>query len=78
MKQQEQKSNNELLSEFACACNDARVGLRTVKLLYGGISRSSVERAVVAGEIPAPEKRTGNTNTWNVGELRANLRKEAA
>ena len=63
------------LENFTGSPDDARVKVRTVQLLWGEISRSTVWRLIKANKIPKPEKIGGGINTWRVGDLREALKK---
>lgn len=54
------------------------VRLPVVRLLFGGISGSSVWRCVKAGTIPQPVKLTDNITAWSVSGLRAVLARRGA
>ncbi len=62
----------EALEAFDFLPISANVRLPVVMALYG-ISKASVWRNVINGNIPKPRKLTTRTTVWNVGELRAAL-----
>lgn len=59
--------------EFDSLPGSGFVRLPVVRLLFGGISSSSVWRCVKAGTIPGPVKLTDNVSAWSVNDLRAAL-----
>lgn len=57
--------------------DSAKVGSDVVRLLYGGITDTSLWRWVKARKVPAPHKAPGGRqNLWRVGELRQALAAE--
>lgn len=59
------------LSRFADLPDEAHVEVAIVESLFG-VSRSTVDRRVKSGELPAPKK-FGRSTRFNVGALRRAL-----
>ncbi|TDR31058.1 transcriptional regulator [Hydromonas duriensis] len=67
--------NQDLLSTFNHAPDDALVKIATVQLVWGGIAKCTVWRYRAKAIIPNPVVQApGGTNFWRVGDLRAALK----
>lgn len=64
---------NVAFENFSQLPDEAYVGIDVVKLLWGGVSRSTIERSIKKGLIPNSKKLTTRTVGWNVGELKQAL-----
>ena len=67
----------ESLRNFDALPDSANVRQPTVEGLYS-VSSATIWRRVKAGTIPKPRKQSERVTSWNVGELREALAKQAA
>ena len=65
------------LRHFDALPDSANVRQPVVQGLYS-VSAATIWRRVKAGTIPAPHKQSERVTSWNVGELRQALAKQAA
>lgn len=68
--------SNETLRQFDALPDSANVRQPTVEAIYG-ISAATVWRWARSGDLPKPRKLGPRVTTWNVDELRADLKSKA-